>query len=140
MSAWNLTSSQKSQRTTNPIRAIVDKVLSGASGERTDGKQRIPLSLGDPAAFGNLPPPASLVAGVSDAAAGGVSCGYVAAVGSPEARKAIATFYDVGVDDVIIGSGCSGVLELAITAMLDEGDNILVPKPGFPLYNVIATR
>ena len=47
-------------------------------------------------------------------------------------------FDDVDVDDVVIGSGCSGVLELALTAMLDEGTNMLVPKPGFPLYQVIA--
>jgi tyrosine aminotransferase len=37
-----------------------------------------------------------------------------------------------------MGSGCSGTLELAITGILDEGTNLLVPQPGFPLYEVIA--
>lgn len=41
-------------------------------------------------------------------------------------------------DHVIIASGCSGALELALTALLDPGSVLLVPKPGFPLYSVIA--
>ena len=40
--------------------------------------------------------------------------------------------------DIIIASGCSGALEMAISVLLNEGDNILVPSPGFPLYQVIA--
>lgn len=39
---------------------------------------------------------------------------------------------------MVIGCGCSGALELALTALLDEGSTILVPSPGFPLYQVIA--
>ena len=34
--------------------------------------------------------------------------------------------------------GCSGAVELAISVLLDEGDNILCPRPGFPLYEVIT--
>jgi tyrosine aminotransferase len=45
---------------------------------------------------------------------------------------------EVTEDDVIIASGCSGALELAISVLLNEGDNLLVPCPGFPLYQVIA--
>jgi len=40
--------------------------------------------------------------------------------------------------DVIVASGCSGSLELVLTAMLDPGTVLLVPQPGFPLYEVIA--
>jgi len=138
MSDWNLPASAKSIRTINPIRAIVDKVLAGAGGDRADGKERIPLSLGDPTAFGNLPPCDELIDGVVNAAQGKSNNGYVNACGAPAARQAIAKFYDVSEDDVVIGSGCSGVLELCLTAMLDEDTNILVPKPGFPLYQVIA--
>jgi len=36
--------------------------------------------------------------------------------------------------DVIITSGGSGALEIAISALLDEGDALLVPRPGFALY------
>ena len=34
--------------------------------------------------------------------------------------------------------GCSGALDLAIGVLADEGQNILVPKPGFPLYMTLA--
>ena len=137
-SEWNLPASAKSIRTINPIRAIVDRVLAASTGERTDGKERIPLSLGDPTAFGNLPCPKELVSAIVSSVEGRKNNGYIAANGTAEAKAAIATAYDVDVDDVVIGSGCSGVLELALTAMLDEGTNMLVPKPGFPLYQVIA--
>ncbi|CAB3999165.1 Tyrosine aminotransferase [Paramuricea clavata] len=36
--------------------------------------------------------------------------------------------------DVILASGCSGAIELAIDVLVDPGDNILIPKPGFSLY------
>lgn len=38
----------------------------------------------------------------------------------------------------MIANGCSGALELALTALLDFGSILLVPQPGFPLYQVIA--
>jgi tyrosine aminotransferase len=40
--------------------------------------------------------------------------------------------------NVIVANGCSGALELALTAMLDDDSILLVPQPGFPLYQVIA--
>ena len=33
---------------------------------------------------------------------------------------------------------CSGALEIVINGLVNEGDNLLVPKPGFPLYQVLA--
>ena len=38
----------------------------------------------------------------------------------------------------MIGSGCSGAIDLVLTGLLNEGDNILVPRPAFPLYQVIS--
>lgn len=72
-----------------------------------------------------------------------VSNGYLPSTGLLCARQAIASTVslpdcEVTEDDVIIASGCSGALELAITVLVNEGDNILVPCPGFPLYQVIA--
>ena len=40
--------------------------------------------------------------------------------------------------DVVIASGCSGALDLAICALLNAGDTLLVPKPGFPLYTTLC--
>lgn len=69
--------------------------------------------------------------------------GYLPSTGHNEAKKAISGYagrpgFEVDQDDVIIASGCSGAVELVISAMVDEGDNILVPSPGFPLYQVIT--
>ena len=41
-------------------------------------------------------------------------------------------------DDIILCSGCSCALDIAISAMADAGQNILVPRPGFPLYTTLA--
>jgi tyrosine aminotransferase len=41
-------------------------------------------------------------------------------------------------DEVLLASGCSGALTIAITAVCDRGDSLLVPVPGFPLYETIC--
>lgn len=64
---------------------------------------------------------------------------YVNACGTLEARTAIAHYHNAtDPDHVIVANGCSGALELALTALLDPGTSLLVPQPGFPLYQVIA--
>lgn len=40
--------------------------------------------------------------------------------------------------DVILTSGCSGSIEMAMQALANPGDNVLIPKPGFSLYKTIA--
>ena len=65
--------------------------------------------------------------------------GYVNATGLLEARQAIADFHSLpDPNSVIVANGCSGALEIALTALLDPGTILLVPQPGFPLYQVIA--
>lgn len=64
---------------------------------------------------------------------------YVNACGTLEARLAIAQYHHItNPDHVIVANGCSGALELALTALLDPDTFLLVPQPGFPLYQVIA--
>ena len=69
--------------------------------------------------------------------------GYTHSAGAPVARSAVAKRYCTSEttytsSDVVIASGCSGALDLAISVLIDEGTNILVPRPGFPLYETIA--
>ena len=177
-----LPASEKSLRTTNPIRAIVDPIVANL-GQQTHDKSFLSLAvrsivcffdelliilsshlimlfifvllqLGDPTASGNLPPcPVALQAVQRALQTTGHAAGYVSACGTPQARKAIARFHHstssnnddhdsstpvVSPDNVIVASGCSGALELALTALLDEDSVLLVPQPGFPLYQVIA--
>lgn len=69
--------------------------------------------------------------------------GYVNACGTSEARHAIAKYHSypehaILAENVIVANGCSGALEIALTALLDPRSTLLVPQPGFPLYQVIA--
>ncbi|CAG8434523.1 5337_t:CDS:2 [Diversispora eburnea] len=71
-------------------------------------KEQISLALGDPTVFGNFKIPESC---------------------SEEARLAL---------DVFLASGASDALNIAIGALCDEGQNILLPRPGFSLYTTLA--
>lgn len=102
--------------------------------------------LGDPTAHNNFPTCQVAVDAIKSALdSPSMAAGYVNACGTPEARESIASYHScpesnlvVDPDDVVVASGCSGALELAITALLDEGSVLLVPRPGFPIYQVIA--
>lgn len=69
--------------------------------------------------------------------------GYIHSAGSEEARRAIAQHFGshlapLTMDDIIVASGCSGAIEIALRGLLNPGDNILLPKPGFPLYQALC--
>jgi tyrosine aminotransferase len=73
---------------------------------------------------------------------------YTNAIGTPEGRQAIAHYHSHPhylynpEEDIVIANGCSGALELILSALLDPSDSetpvLLIPEPGFPLYRVIA--
>jgi tyrosine aminotransferase len=94
------------------------------------------LSIGDPTVFGNLPPSPEVDAAVAAALATGKANGYCPAHGRPDARAAIAKQYSydnspLTADDVVIASGASGALALAIPTVCGTGDAILLPRPCF---------
>lgn len=70
--------------------------------------------------------------------------GYAASNGHEEARRAIAKYSqhqsseEIAIENVIITSGCSSALEFCILALADAGKNILLPRPGFCLYQTLA--
>ncbi len=69
---------------------------------------------------------------------------YTPALGLPELRQAVAEYYDrkfsldIDPQRVIITPGASGALQLAITCLLDAGDNVLLADPGYPCNQNIA--
>lgn len=68
---------------------------------------------------------------------------YTHGSGSPEARRAIAMHhsspeYQLSPEHVVVTNGCSGALDLALASLLDHGTTLLVPCPGFPLYQELA--
>uniref|UniRef100_A0AAV1V364 Tyrosine aminotransferase n=1 Tax=Peronospora matthiolae TaxID=2874970 RepID=A0AAV1V364_9STRA len=136
---WDVQPSAFSKLCSNPIREIVDNIKKPA----TSTKKLIPLSLGDPTVFGNLHCPDVLVEAIVRNTRSMQHNGYIHSAGSEAARTAIAEHFGkpeapLTMDDVIITSGCSGAIEIALQGLLNPGDNILLPTPGFPLYRALC--
>jgi alanine-synthesizing transaminase len=101
------------------------------------------LNIGDPVAFG-FSTPAHLIEVVAKAMRDGHN-GYLPSAGIPEAREAVSDEYvargvDVGPDRVVITAGTSEGIELALSALVNEGDEVLVPSPTYPLYTAVLTK
>lgn len=131
--------SKHAANTTNPIRKIVDS-LNVPSNPK---KEPIRLNLGDPTLTGNLLPSEASIQAIEQTLHEHKSDGYGPAVGFLHAREAVASHFStpemkINADDVILTSGASHALDLAITAIADPGDSILVPAPGFPLYATLC--
>lgn len=71
--------------------------------------------------------------------------GYTDSRGILSARRAVAQRYqalglaDVSVDDVFLGNGVSELVSMAVQALLEDGDEVLVPAPDFPLWTAVTT-
>ena len=69
---------------------------------------------------------------------------YPPSDGYAESRESVAKYYSdrvqqtVAADDVSLTSGCSHALQMAIEVLCNPGDTLLIPNPGFPLYQTIA--
>lgn len=136
---WNVKASKRSMRTINPIRQLVQ----GIAGEPNPDKELIDLSVGDPTRYGNLAVSDEIVEEFCSVVRAGKSNGYTQSMGSVDARRAVAARYSIpGVApleevDVVLTAGVSGALEMALGALANEGDNVLLPKPGFPLFKTM---
>lgn len=101
------------------------------------------LNIGDPIPFGFRTPP-HLVEAVARAMRDGHN-GYTASVGIESARNAVAAeFVRRGMpttpDRVVLTSGTSEGIELALGALADAGDEVLVPTPTYPLYTAVLAK
>ena len=101
------------------------------------------LNIGDPVAFG-FSTPAHLVEAASRAMRDGHN-GYLASAGILEAREAVAADYTArgvptSADRVLITAGTSEGIELTLSALVDPGDEVLVPSPTYPLYTAVLAK
>jgi alanine-synthesizing transaminase len=101
------------------------------------------LNIGDPITFGFKTPP-HLIAAVEAAIRDGHN-GYAPSVGIAAAREAVAADCErrgmpVSPDRVVITSGTSEGIELALTALAETGDEVLVPVPTYPLYTAVLAK
>jgi alanine-synthesizing transaminase len=101
------------------------------------------LNVGNPPAFGFQPPP-HLVEAVERAMRDGAN-GYSPSPGIAPAREAIAAEYTsrgwpISADRVLVTSGTSEGIELALTALVDQDGDVLVPLPAYPLYTAVIAK
>ena len=101
------------------------------------------LNIGDPNQFGFVTPP-HLIEAVARAMRDGHN-GYAPSPGIAPAREAAAADFaargvKVSADRILITSGTSEGIELALTALVDEGDEVLVPMPTYPLYTAVLAK
>ena len=146
MSEWKVfDASRQAQNTSNPIRKIVDQM----KGESKCTKPMISLSIGDPTTDGNLLPPINAEETIIANLKTRKFNGYPPSVGYPASREAVSkhwirnfasngTTHGITADKVILGSGASHSLLMAITAICNPGDAILIPAPCFSLYGTIC--
>jgi aspartate/methionine/tyrosine aminotransferase len=121
------------------IRNIVAEAKAVEAGGRTVRY----LNIGDPVAFG-FETPAHLIEAATRAMRDGHN-GYLPSNGIPAAREAVAAEYtakgiSVSPDRVLITTGTSEGIELALNALVDEGDEVLVPSPTYPLYTAVLAK
>ena len=101
------------------------------------------LNIGDPVAFG-FKTPDHLIEAAARAMRDGYN-GYLPSPGIPSAREAVSADYKargvaVSPDRVLITTGTSEGIELALNALVDEGDEVLVPSPTYPLYTAVLAK
>jgi len=106
-------------------------------------KEKVSLSIGDPTVFGNFKCPDHFHDVLNEASRNLKFNGYPPASGLPGARKAIAETHATKncpyeMKDVLLTSGCSHALEMAFAVLANEGQNVLLPKPGFSLYKTVC--
>ncbi len=107
-----------------------------------EGNKILKLNIGNPAPFGFEAPDEILVDVIRNLP---TSQGYCDSKGLYSARKAIVHYYqtkgllDVTVNDVYIGNGVSELITMSMQALLNDGDEILIPAPDYPLWTAAAT-
>lgn len=108
-----------------------------------DGHRILKLNTGNPAVFGFEAPDVIMRDMI---AALPTSQGYTTSKGIIPARRAIVTRYEViegfpyfDVNDVFLGNGVSELISMVTQALLNDGDEVLIPMPDYPLWTAATS-
>ena len=132
----------KSTKLANVCYDIRGPVLARARQMEEEGHRIIKLNIGNPAPFGFEAPEeivVDVIHNLRDAS------GYSDSKGLFAARKAIMHYCQekriegVGIDDIYIGNGVSELIVMAMQALLNNGDEVLVPAPDYPLWTAAVS-
>lgn len=121
----------------------IRKIVASAETLERKGRSVTYLNIGDPQIFGFRPP--DLIVKAVQQALEHDFTGYAPSSGLAEAKESIAAYASaMGVptstNDVIVTSGASEAADLVLTALLNEGDEVLLPVPGYPIYPAIMAK
>ena len=132
----------KSSKLANVGYDIRGPVLDKARQMEEEGQKIIKLNIGNVAAFGLMPPDEivqDMIRNLPDAA------GYTDSKGLFAPRKAVVHYCQekniqgVAVDDVYLGNGASELIAMSMNALLDTGDEVLIPSHDYPLYTAVVS-
>ena len=137
-----MTTIYQSDKLGNVCYDIRGPVLEQAKQLEEEGQQILKLNIGNPAAFGFNAPDEILHDVIHNLSA---AQGYCDSKGLFSARKAIMqecqrlNVRDIGIDDIYLGNGVSELITLAMQALLNNGDEVLVPAPDYPLWTAAVS-
>ena len=133
---------KQSAKLENVLYDIRGPVLEEAKRLEEQGHRIMKLNIGNPHPFGFEAPPEILVDVIRHLPQ---AQGYSDSQGVRSARTAVVQHYqERGIDitdpdDVWLGNGVSELIQLALNALLDQGDEVLIPAPDYPLWTASAT-
>ena len=133
---------KKSSKLDNVLYDVRGPVVDEAARMEEAGTHVLKLNIGNPAPFGFRTPDEVIY----DMRQQLTDCeGYSNAMGLFSARKAIMQYAqlkhipNVNINDIYTGNGVSELINLCMSALLDNGDEILIPSPDYPLWTACAT-
>ena len=133
---------RKSSKLEHVLYDVRGPVVDEANRMEAAGKHILKLNIGNPAPFGFRTPDEV----VEDMRAQLPDCeGYSDSRGMFSARKAIMQYAqlkglpNVRMDGIYTGNGVSELIQMCMNALLDNGDEILIPAPDYPLWTACAT-
>jgi alanine-synthesizing transaminase len=123
---------------TKAIEYAIRDVIANAGPITKAGKRIFCLNIGDPVAF-DFPTPSHIQEAMVEAVRSGKNC-YAPSEGVPELRQAIAekekriNGLNIPAENVLVTSGVSEGIQMVMAALIEKGDQILVPGPAYSPY------
>lgn len=133
---------KKSVKLENVCYDIRGPVLETAQKLEQEGHRITKLNIGNPAPFGFNAPDELIVDLINNIQS---AQGYTDSKGLYSARKAIMQYYqtkqifDLKIENIFLGNGVSELIMISMQALLNNGDEILIPAPDYPLWTAAAT-
>jgi alanine-synthesizing transaminase len=134
---------EQSSKLQNVLYEIRGPVHAHAARLEAEGHRILKLNIGNPAPFGFEAPDTivqDMIAALPHAQ------GYSESKGIASARRAVVTRYELvprfpefDINDVYLGNGVSELITITMQALLDDGDEVLIPAPDYPLWTAMTS-